>query len=196
MYDSDINKILHFPELPAKKYSNRDKITDIDKQNQAQQKKKTKEEILQDQTTGLLSKAFMEKEMSRLNTQRQLPISMIRLTIKNLEMISKVNGRKKCKEVILEITSKLQDTLRQEDLLARWSKSEFVVLLPQTPCQESIKIFARLQNKGKEDKNLTLPAPKVNILLAVNKSTKDNIYKLMTEPEKKMLVTFGENEDS
>ncbi len=197
MLDQERKKLLQFP-YASPNYLNIP--TRMDQSGKINQQKQNYEppaaraivdnRNLQDKITGLLSREFVEKELARLNTARQMPISIIKITIENLEMIIRINGRDKSKEIIRELSHLLQDALRQEDILARWSRAKFLVLLPQTACHECLKIFSRLQNcAGQKNQEIT-PAPRIDITLAINENTKPEINDLIAEPEKKMIAGF------
>lgn len=190
MSDQDKKKILQFPSS-CENYLNIFTSPEQTRRQKPDEDQPPAENIkLQDKTTGLLSRDFVEQELSRLNTERQMPISIIKITIKNLEMITQINGIDKRKETILDLSHLLEDTLRQEDILGRWAQAKFLILLPQTSCHESLKIFYRLQNHCRQKKQEISPAPRVDITLAINEKTKDEINELVANPEKNMITAF------
>ncbi len=113
-----------------------------------------KEEILyksyHDELTGLYNRRFFNKEMERLNTERQLPLSIIMVDINGLKVVNDTFGHEMGDRVLLKAAGLLKRALRQEDILARWAGDEFIILLPQTGPEEAQKIVKRINSLCQE----------------------------------------------
>ncbi|MFO7816002.1 MAG: diguanylate cyclase, partial [Halanaerobiales bacterium] len=104
-----------------------------------------------DSLTGLYNRRFFEEEMVRLDTKRQLPISIIMIDINGLKIINDSYGHEKGDQMLIETGKLLKEELRDEDILARHGGDEFTILLPQTSNEVAQKIISRL--KAKNNKN-------------------------------------------
>jgi diguanylate cyclase (GGDEF)-like protein/PAS domain S-box-containing protein len=111
-------------------------------------RKKRETEILylnyHDLLTGLYNRAFFEEECARLDTPRQLPISVIMGDINGLKLVNDAFGHKEGDKLLIEIARILAVSCRKEDILARTGGDEFCILLPQTTTDEVRAICKRI----------------------------------------------------
>lgn len=85
-----------------------------------------------DRLTGLYNRAFFEEEMLRLNTMRQYPITIILGDCNGLKISNDIFGHLEGDRLLKAIASIIRQSIRHEDIAARWGGDEFAVILPQT----------------------------------------------------------------
>jgi diguanylate cyclase (GGDEF)-like protein len=124
-------------------------------------KEKLKEvEILQlsyhDSLTGLYNRTFFEDAVKRIDTERQLPISVIIGDVNGLKLTNDVFGHGEGDKILQRISGILQKTCRKEDVIARWGGDEFIILLPQTDEQKANIICKRIENACLKAKTRTV----------------------------------------
>lgn len=112
-----------------------------------------------DLLTGLYNRAFFEEECRRLDTERQLPISVIMGDINGLKLINDAFGHVEGDKLLVEIAKILNISCRKEDILARTGGDEFCILLPQTTTEEARTICKRIYDdckkyESKSDKDM------------------------------------------
>ena len=105
-----------------------------------------------DKLTGLYNRAFFEIEIKRLDVPRQYPISFIMADINGLKFANDAFGHEHGDELLKEFAGVLKSCLRKDDIIARWGGDEFVVLLPKTTYETSIKICERIKNMAERIK--------------------------------------------
>ncbi|GEM_PF-604132 len=97
-----------------------------------------------DSLTDTYNRAFLEEEMRRLDTERQLPISIIMADVNGLKLVNDTYGHSQGDEMLKLTTRTLKKCCREEDIIARWGGDEFVILLPLTSLEKTQKICKRI----------------------------------------------------
>lgn len=118
------------------------------------ERKKSEEHIrylsFNDPLTGLYNRAFFEEEMKRLDTQRQLPLSLIMADLNGLKLINDAFGHHRGDMILQKAADALRASCRREDIIARLGGDEFVVLLPKTSAEVAEEICNRIQANCKK----------------------------------------------
>ncbi|MDD2619934.1 MAG: diguanylate cyclase [Syntrophomonadaceae bacterium] len=98
-----------------------------------------------DKVTGLYNRAFFEEELLRLDTQRNLPLSIIIGDVNGLKLVNDVFGHQEGDLHLQKAARILIDCCRKGDIIARWGGDEFVILLPLTPSATAQNICQRIK---------------------------------------------------
>lgn len=106
-----------------------------------------------DPLTGLYNRAFFEEETSRLDTKRQLPLSVVIGDINGLKLINDVIGHAEGDSLLRKIAGILKKCCRKEDILARTGGDEFGILLPKMSMENTKRMVDRLYAACEEDKD-------------------------------------------
>jgi len=144
------------------------------------QKEKTEKLSYNDFLTGLYNRRFFKEEMKRLDTKRQLPLSIIMADLNGLKIINDSYGHDKGDEILVEIARILKESLREEDILARQGGDEFAVLLPNT----TKTVAERIEKRIKEECSKT-EIDMIPISIALGRATKEKSDENLEEVLKK-----------
>lgn len=145
--------------------------------------KKREKEILylsyHDTLTGLYNRAFFDEEKRRLDTGRQLPISIIMGDVNGLKLVNDAFGHGEGDRLLTEIANILKTSCRQEDIVARVGGDEFCILLPRTRCEDAQAICARISGacgeyQGAEPKHVAFH-PSISLGYATKNSADESI---------------------
>lgn len=135
--------------------------------------------LYKDKLTGLYNKTFFEEELSRLDTKRQLPISLIIGDINGLKLINDAFGHSMGDRALKRAAEIMTNSFRDEDIISRVGGDEFIILLPMTTEKTAMEIVERVKRICE---NNPLDYIKINISFGIaTKTTIDedinNIYK-------------------
>ncbi|HVI43129.1 MAG TPA: diguanylate cyclase, partial [Anaerovoracaceae bacterium] len=117
-------------------------------------RKKAEEEIVYlsyyDQLTGLYNRRFYEEELKRINTSRNLPITLVLADVNGLKLTNDAFGHSLGDNLLKKIAQIFKNECRTEDIIARIGGDEFVFLLPKTDGSEAQRIIERINNSISE----------------------------------------------
>ena len=138
-----------------------------------------------DSLTGLYNRAYLEQEMQRLDTKRQLPISVILADLNGLKLVNDTYGHSVGDEMLVSAAEILKKSCRKEDIIARWSGDEFVIFLPQTTLIEAQDVCKRIVNQCSVTNVKTVPLS-MALGVANKKSLEKNLTDVLKEAEDNM----------
>lgn len=98
-----------------------------------------------DELTGLYNRRFFEAELKRLDTERNLPLSVIIGDVNALKLANDIFGHEAGDQLLKAAAAALHTSCRQEDIVARWGGDEFAILLPATSAKQAQQICTRIR---------------------------------------------------
>ncbi len=169
------------------KYGN--KIGAIESVRDITQQKLDEEKIrylsYHDKLTGLYNRAFFEEEIKRLDTERQLPLSVIIGDVNGLKLINDAFGHRDGDELLTSVSKLLKQACREEDIIARWGGDEFAILLPQTNEEDALKLYKRIKNNCRQAGSYPLQIS-ISLGVATKECSWQNIGEILREAEDRM----------
>jgi diguanylate cyclase (GGDEF)-like protein/PAS domain S-box-containing protein len=128
-----------------------------------------------DVLTGLYNRAFFEEETHRLDTVRQLPISVIMGDVNGLKLTNDVFGHAEGDNLLVRIADILRECCRDEDIIARVGGDEFCILLPMTSYAAASDICRRIYTRcDKVEYGLPSGSAKLSISLGFATKTEQS----------------------
>ena len=153
------------------------------------EKKKAEEKIeylsFHDSLTGLYNRAYFEEELNRLDTKRQLPLTIIMGDVNGLKVINDAYGHTKGDTFLKNIADILKESFRKEDIVSRLGGDEFIAILPKTYKKDAKNILKRIKNMCKERSTTKMPLS-ISVGISTKKSLKEKIDDILKEAEDKM----------
>lgn len=130
------------------------------------ERKKAEREIVyisyHDQLTGLYNRRFFEEELKRLDTERNLPITVIMADVNGLKLINDAFGHAAGDKLLVKTAEIIRKECRADEIIARLGGDEFVILLPGTNAEGAEKIIKRIR---KACEGITLKSMELSISL-------------------------------
>ncbi len=138
-----------------------------------------------DKLTDLYNRVYFEEELKRLDTERQLPISVIMGDVNGLKLVNDAFGHAAGDKLLIRVAQILRDCCRKEDVIARLGGDEFAIFLPRTSFKVTSIIIDRIkiacQNASQDP---------VQLSIALGAVTKENpaqdIQEILREAEERM----------
>jgi diguanylate cyclase (GGDEF)-like protein/PAS domain S-box-containing protein len=138
-----------------------------------------------DQLTGLYNRRFFEEEIKRLDTKRQMPLSIVMADLNGLKLINDTFGHSIGDKTIKKAAELLKRACRSDDILARWGGDEFILLMPKTHIDISEKFSQRMKKNCEK-----LVIQKIPVSCAIGVATKiepaEDIEEIIKEAENNM----------
>jgi diguanylate cyclase (GGDEF)-like protein/PAS domain S-box-containing protein len=152
-------------------------------------RKKAEEKIhylyYHDQLTGLYNRAFFDESLNRLDTARQLPLTIIMGDIDKLKLINDTYGHLEGDILLKTVADIFKKCFRKEDIVSRWGGDEFIAILPKTDKNDALKIVKRIKSECKK-RNVNGVTISISLGITTKESSSDNILDILKEAENKM----------
>jgi len=115
------------------------------------EKKKSLDEIqylsFYDYLTGLYNRRFYENELSRLDTKRNWPLTIVMGDVNGLKLINDSFGHSIGDQLLIKVAEAIKNSCRADDIIARIGGDEFVIILTNTDEHEAIQMIKRVKNR-------------------------------------------------
>ena len=138
------------------------------------QKKQRQEEILflsyHDQLTGLYNRRFYQEELKRLDTKRNLPITIVMGDVNGLKLINDSFGHDMGDELLKKVAEVIRKGCRSDDIIARLGGDEFIIILPKMGAMEAEQLITRINELTLKEKIGSL-----DISISFGYETKNNV---------------------
>jgi len=142
------------------------------------EKVKRDEEMLylscHDVLTGLYNRMFFEAEKKRLDTERQLPLSVIIGDVDGLKLINDGFGYASGDNLLIKAGNILKKCCRAEEIVSRIGGDEFCILLPNTTSNEAGEIIQRIHDLS-EETSIEMGSSSVKVSISVGHDTKTSM---------------------
>ncbi|MDW7668770.1 MAG: diguanylate cyclase, partial [Bacillota bacterium] len=125
-----------------------------------------------DQLTGAYNRRYFNEELKRLDTKRNLPLSIIIADVNGLKIINDTFGHDVGDKILKGFVKTTKGILRSDEIIARMGGDEFAILLPSCEKKYTENIIKRIKENVEEKEIEGL-----KISVALGYSTKiDNKY--------------------
>lgn len=113
------------------------------------ERKQTEEKIRylsnHDYLTGVYNRRYYEEALINIDRDENLPLSLVISDVNGLKLVNESFGHALGDELLKKVAGIIQAECRNQDVVARLSGDEFIVLLPQTNEDQTAKIVKRMK---------------------------------------------------
>jgi len=138
------------------RYNNEGDIEIVGVSRNIDERKKSEKEILylgyHDQLTGLYNRRLYEEELNRLDTERNLPLTLVMGDVNGLKLINDSFGHAMGDRLLVKVAEVLRKGCRSDDIIARLGGDEFVAILSKTDTSDAEEIITRIKALLLEEK--------------------------------------------
>lgn len=138
-----------------------------------------------DQLTGLYNRRFYAEELKRLDTERNLPITLVMADVNGLKLTNDAFGHLAGDRLLTHIADAIKKQCRADDIVARIGGDEFVILLPQTGSHHAERLVERINAAISEEKNYPVVCS-VSFGWDTKKESAEDISKIYINAEDRM----------
>ena len=150
-------------------------------------KKQDKYEFLsyQDPLTGIYNRRYFDEQIISLDTEENLPISIIYADINGLKLANDLKGHITGDKLIKMAANSIKDELRSDDIFSRIGGDEFGIVLAKADRETVENLIDRIRAslKGKKIDGISLS---ISFGYATKHNSEQNILSILTDSDKDM----------
>jgi len=164
-----------------------DLLEDLKRENEARKKQEEKLKYMSfhDHLTGLYNRRYFEEELIRLDTGKNLPMTIVMGDINGLKLVNDSFGHVVGDKLLKEVANAIKQECRADDLIARLGGDEFVIILPETDAFESEQIIKNIK-KRLTNNNASVIDISISFGYEIKKNKEENIQEIVIKAEDSM----------
>lgn len=138
-----------------------------------------------DELTGLFNRRFYEEEIKRIDTSRNLPLTIVMGDVNGLKLVNDSFGHTVGDELLQKAAQAIKKGCRTDDIIARLGGDEFIAILPNTGKTEIDGIINRIKGNMIEEKISDLEIS-ISFGYGTKENNKQNIQEIFKAAEDSM----------
>lgn len=148
-----------------------------------------------DNLTGLYNRSYIEEALIRIDTERNLPITIVMGDVNALKLTNDVFGHSYGDIMLKNIAEVLRLNGRTDDIIARWGGDEFVSILPKTDRITAEKIVSIIKNEF-SNRHVKAIRGSISMGIASKVNSSESISEILDKAEGNMYLQKTLERDS
>jgi diguanylate cyclase (GGDEF)-like protein/PAS domain S-box-containing protein len=128
----------------------------------------------------IYNRRFFDEELKRLNTHRNLPLTLLMFDVNGLKLMNDAFGYKSGDELLRKVAEAMKVECRSDDIIARVGGDEFIIILPKTSSKQVEIIAKRIRDMISKEKVNSL-AISVSFGCGTKKKSGEDIESILKE---------------
>lgn len=118
------------------------------------ERKQTEERIRylsnHDYLTGVFNRRYYEEVLASIDTEDNLPLSLVISDVNGLKLVNESFGHAVGDELLKKVAGVIREACREQDVVARLSGDEFIILLPKTDEMQAAKMVKQMRGAAQQ----------------------------------------------
>jgi diguanylate cyclase (GGDEF)-like protein len=139
-----------------------------------------------DELTGLYNKSYFEKKIQELAKNNDcLPITLLVGDMNGLKFVNDVFGHQEGDNWLKRMALIIQQSCRQNDIIARWGGDEFAIILPNTDNETALDVVDKINAACKSNQETDVLLS-ISLGVATKTNSEADLSKVFKEAEELM----------
>lgn len=138
-----------------------------------------------DQLTGLYNRRFFEKELAQLDTENNLPLTLVMADVNGLKLVNDSFGHFAGDELLKKVAEIMKSGCPNNCTIARLAGDEFVIILPKTDTLSTERIIKNIKDLALKE-NVSSVEISISFGFETKKSIEENISDILKKAEDHM----------
>ncbi len=136
------------------RYSDKGEIEIVGVSRNIDKRKKSEERVIylsyHDQLTGLYNRRFYDQKLALIDTEENLPISLVMGDVNGLKLTNDAFGHIAGDTLLSKVAEVFKSECKESDVISRTGGDEFVILLPNTDSVKTEELVRRIKKSLSE----------------------------------------------
>ena len=138
-----------------------------------------------DPLTDLFNRRYLDEQLSEIDVEENLPISVIMGDADGLKLTNDIFGHETGDLFLKKTAGIMKSSCRKTDIVVRLGGDEFLIILPKTPQLMAERVAAKIKNKFTREQ-INVFCDSISLGTSTKTSPDEDIWQIIAQADKKM----------